>query len=133
MIIEQFVNSSTAFTGCSSGRLRIVFLQLAEDGFTVIDTCAASAHIVLFASLGNAFLHFVVRCHDLSTLSASAMRHLAFCVAEMQCISLGTQGHLKVVISSNNDPNAVGEASRVQHYDALCSTVVPYARTVLIC
>ena len=108
-------------------------LQLAEDGFALIDTCAASAHVALLAFLGNAFLHFVVRCHDLSTLSASAMRHLAFWVAEMQCISLGTQGHLKVVISSNNDPNAVGEASRVQHYDALCSTVVPYARTVLSC
>ena len=81
MIIEQFVDSSTAFTGCSSGRLRIVFLQLTEDGFTVIDTCAASAHIVLFASLGNAFLHFVVRCHDVSALAASALRHLAFCSA----------------------------------------------------
>ena len=48
-------------------------LQLAEDGFALIDTCVASAHVVLLASLGNAFLHFVVRCHDVSALAASAL------------------------------------------------------------
>ena len=68
------------------------FLQLAEDGFAIIDTCAASAHIVLFASLGNAFLHFVVRCHDFSTLAASAMRHLAFCSADIHYVVIETQG-----------------------------------------
>ena len=73
MIIEQFVDSSTAFTGCSSGRLGEFLLQLAEDGFRFVYTRATSRHEVLLPPLGNAFLDSVVSRHEISTLAASAL------------------------------------------------------------
>jgi len=92
MIAEELVDTFATCTGCSSGRLGEFLLQLAEDGFRFVYTSTTSRHEVLLPPLGNAFLHFIVCCHDFSTLAASAMRHLAFCFAEMQCMSLGTQG-----------------------------------------
>ena len=93
MIAEELVDTFATCTWRSSGRLGVFLLQLAEDGFRFVYTRATSRHEVLLPPLGNAFLHFVVYCHDFSTLAASAVRHLAFWFAEMQCMSLGTQGN----------------------------------------
>ena len=92
MIAEKLVNTVATCTGCSSGRLRVVFFQLAKDGFRFVYTSTTSRHEVLLPPLGNAFLDSVVSRHEISTLAASAVRHLAFWFAEMQCMSLGTQG-----------------------------------------
>ena len=92
MIAEELVDTFATCTWCSSGRLGVFFFQLAEDSFGFVYTSTTSRHVVLLPPLGKALCHFVVRCHDFSTVPASAMRHLAFCFAEMQCMSLGTQG-----------------------------------------
>ena len=92
MIIKEFVNSSTAFTWSSSWRLRVFFFQTAKDSFGFVYTSTTSTHVVLLAFLGNAFSHSIVNRHYLSALAASALRHLAFCSAEMQCMVIGTQG-----------------------------------------
>ena len=75
MIIKQFVDSFTAFTWCASRRLRVFLFQAAKDSFGFIYTSATSTHVVLLAFLGKALFHSVVRCHQFSTLTASAVRH----------------------------------------------------------
>ena len=73
MIAEEFVDTFATCTWRSSGRLGVFLLQLAEDGFALIDTCVASAHVVLLPPLRNAFLHSIVRSHEISALAASAL------------------------------------------------------------
>ena len=72
---KQLVDSSTALTWCSSRWSGVFLLQAAKDSFGFIDTSATSAHIVLFASLGKAFLHSIAHSHNFSTLTTSCARH----------------------------------------------------------
>ena len=92
MIAEELVDTFATCTWRSSGRLGVFLLQLAEDGFRFVYTRATSRHEVLLPPLGNAFIHSIVNRHDLSALSASAVRHLAFCFADIHYVVIETQG-----------------------------------------
>ena len=103
MIAKELVNAVTACTWRSSRRLRVVLFQAAKGSFRFIYTSSTSAHVILLALLGKAFFHSIIRRHEFSTLTASAVRHdgvLAF--VPQRCTMWLWERKIKISRGTNN-------------------------------